>query len=249
MPLVLVQTDTSTGTFTTVAYSDPDNAWRIVVDRESGVVVETHAELPGDDFAIPGIGLDVISLTYEPGFAEGWFATTETAPPTIPRETIAYTSTETVLGRAAQDGTATRDSATLVARVTWQDNGIRRLDILSEVGLGSEGPGNYAICADQMLYHYFADSNTFREERFFAVEGRRNLVAFNCDATGACGPENFRRPAKPRPTASSSRGASRATTVSGLIPMEPSPVGSTTSSATCSSWTLDWPASRSSRSI
>jgi len=173
-PAVPVETIITGRTLTTVRCDDPVSPWTIVVDRHSGLVLRAEAELPGDDFAIPGIGFEIVSLTYEPDFASNWFATPETPPSAaIPGEPMIFTFTEELDGRTA------------VATVTWQDDATWRLDVVSG-SLGSADPGSYLIYTDQTLFTYDAGSNEFLEERFPALEGRRNLVRTDCSESGTC---------------------------------------------------------------
>ena len=185
-PPVPVETKTAARTLTTVTCGDPDDPWTIVVDRDSGVVVQASGELHGDDFTIPGIGLEVLSVTYDPDYGTGSFAAPENEPPAIPGEPVVFTYTETQINFEAPDGTPTVDSRSFVVQVTWLDHGTWRADVISG-NFGSLLPSSFQIYADQTLFTYSADSNEYNEERFPSMDGRRNLVANNdCDPTGTC---------------------------------------------------------------
>lgn len=162
------------GTLTTVACNAPElpliEPWTIVVDRQTGLVLRADTELYGGDFAIPGTGLEVIDLTYEPEFTPGWFATPQPAPPVNPGEPFVYTYTETI-------------DATVVAEVTWQDDATWRLDVISG-NFGSLAPGSYQVYAGQTLFTYSAGTNEYNEERFPTMD--RDLVEGNCSEDGTC---------------------------------------------------------------
>ena len=185
-PPVPVETTTAGRTLTSVTCEDPDDPWTIVVDRDSGLVVQASGELHGDDFTIPGIGLEVISVTYDPDYATGWFAAPEPEPPALPGEPFVFTYTETEINFEAPDGTPTVDSRTFVVQVTWLDDATWRADVISG-NFGSLVPSSFHIYTDQTLFTYSAGTNEYNEERFPSMDGRRNLVADDdCDPTGTC---------------------------------------------------------------
>ena len=169
-PPVPVETTTPGRTFTTISCEDPDDPWMIVVDRNSGLVVQATAELHGDDFTIPGVGLEIISVAYEPEYAAGWFETPQPDGPANPGEPFVYTFTEKIGGM-------------LVGEVTWQDDATWRLDVLSGT-FGSLVAGGYQIYTGQTLFTYAADTNDYNEERFPTMN--RGLVAENCSEDGTC---------------------------------------------------------------
>ena len=170
---VPVQTETNGRTLTTVTCEDPGDPWTIVVDRDSGVVIQASGALPFDDFSIAGIGLEIVNMTYEPSFAAAWFETPEPEPPAIPGDPMVFTYTETENGR------------TTVVQVTWQDEATWRSDVISG-NFGSLGSGSYQIFADQTLFTYSAGTNEYLEERFPVMEGRRSLPALDCSEDGTC---------------------------------------------------------------
>jgi hypothetical protein len=99
----------------------------------------------------------------------------EPPPPAIGREPFIFTYTETINGE------------TTVATVTWQNHATWGSDIVSESGFqGEGGPGSFAIYANQVLYHYFADSNSYREERSTALSGLRGLLSWDCGEDRTC---------------------------------------------------------------